>query len=129
MSAAKSRRRKWLRGAGLIIGLVAGAGITLLCIPILVVVLAFARGVSSMGVEVTGTEILYMILLFVTGPIMICSVVLAWKRSFIGGIVLIVLGLAAALVGLGVAYILFLLVGLPLLASGVLFILSWREEG
>ena len=54
---------------------------------------------------------------------------LAWKRPFIGGVVLIVVGsvTAYALVGLRGGDILFLLAGLPFLVCGVLFILSWRE--
>ena len=92
----KRNRTKWLRRAGLIIGLLGGGIAT-------VTYWGFTR-------EVLGFFAI-IIPILVLGSILL----LAWKKPFIGGILLIVASFPVALFGL------------PLLAAGILFLLSWAE--
>ena len=109
-------KRGLLAWTGLIIGLVA-AGLSL-----------------SFTIPLSTEEWFFVVLI----PIPWAGVALAWKRPFIGGAVLIVSGLLMILLPLvfrnlseelfvwGWLAVIFL-VGQPLVASGILLILSWKE--
>ena len=109
-------KRGLLAWIGLIIGLVA-AGLSL-----------------SFTIPLSTEEWFFTVLI----PIPWAGVALAWKRPFIGGVVLIVAGLSMILLPLAFRNLseelfawgwlaIILLVGQPLLAAGVLLILSWRR--
>ena len=81
----------------------------------------------------------YNFMLFLI-PLPVASLFIAWKKPFIGGALLIALGVIAVLLdinitigvvgyiaGLGLGYTLFF-VTLPLITSGVFFIVSGRER-
>ena len=118
---AESSRRNWLRTNGLIIGLVAAAW-------------WLYSGISwGSGQELDFVEALLHTAL--PGLIFLVSVALAWKWKAAGGVLLVVEGLFVTIAG-PVTYkhcpqmtiVLLLLTGsLPLLASGLLLILSWRK--
>jgi len=94
----KHDRKKRLRRTGLIVGLF-GSG--------LYTVVSWAFASETLG------------LLSVVIPIIILGGILitALKKPLIGGILLVVVGFPTSLT----------LFGLPLLAAGILFLLSWRE--
>ncbi len=122
MSTTNSNRRKWLRRAGLITGLL-WAGLWTF--------FGFASGIVE-GLGLLGT----LIHTLVPGMVFLASVAFAWKWELIGGVVLIIEGLlvavlypimAADLIETGVIALVLLTMGLPPLAAGVLYLLSCRE--
>lgn len=123
MSTTNSKRRKWLRLVGLILGIIGAGGLAL----IVWVVLAFSWGRI--------VEPIHWLYVLVSGLIIIGSVAVAWKWELIGGVALIVEGLPPIVIGtlwvtqygLFALFLLVLPVGLPLLICGILFTLSWRE--
>jgi len=76
-----------------------------------------------------GDYSLGLILLIVVPIITFGGLAIAWKRSFIGGVVLIIGGLflAAYSPAIHVSAAAIVVTSLPPVASGVLFLLSWRE--
>jgi hypothetical protein len=119
---ADSRWRIWLGWAGLFVGLAGSAwwlyfGVT--------------RG-SSQGLDVLGA-LLHTAL---PGVVFLVSMAIAWRWRFAGGVLLVIEGLFISIFGpmifkhcsfMSVA--LLLLTGsLPLLASGILLILSYRRD-
>jgi len=116
-----SRRRRRLRPIGLIIGLVAAAW-------------WLYSGIAwGTGQELDFVEALLHTAL--PGLIFLVSVAVAWKWESAGGVLLVVEGLFVTIVGPmtfkhcpQMTIVLLLLTGsLPLLAAGLLLILSWRE--
>ena len=93
----KRNRTKWLRRAGLIVGLLGGGLATVTY--------------SGFTWEVFG-PFAVVIPILVLGSVLIT----AWKKPLIGGILLVVASMPVALFGL------------PLLAAGILFLLTWAEE-
>jgi hypothetical protein len=76
MSTTNSRRRKWLRLAGLILGLIGASGAALF----VWFSLAFSGGRI--------VEPIHWLYVLVSGLIIIGSIAVAWKWELIGGVVL-----------------------------------------
>ena len=121
---ANANRRKWLRRLGLILGLIWAGWFTFLFLVLF-----------GIGIQGDFPYLLVLLgdwrswwLVAVPGVISFGSVVIAWKWERIGGAILVILGLVliCSLVVFSIKLIL-LAAGFPLLVSGVLFILSWRE--
>jgi len=122
MVAIKGNRQKWLRRIGLIIGL-------------LVAVWWVSFGIV-LGIDV-GLDFLETLLhTALPGLIVLVSIAIARKWEPVGGVLLIVEGLIVSIAysvifghcpQMNVVLVIFTM-SLPLLASGVLFILSWRES-
>jgi hypothetical protein len=117
MSTTNSNKQKGLRSVGLIIGLVwafvyAGVWLT-----------SYASAVSH------GEYSLGLILLIVVPLITIGGLTIAWKRSLIGGVALIVGGLFLAAYSpmINMSAVAIMVTSLPPLASGILFLLSWGK--
>jgi hypothetical protein len=119
MTAASSKRQNFFRRLSLIIGLVLTAWWMLGGISIVV----------GFGEEMTFMDILPHIALGLT---FIVSIAVAWRQETMGGVLLVVEGVFAALSSPIIAYhceemtivSLLLMISLPLLLSGALFILS-----
>ena len=122
MATTTNNRRKWLRRAGLIVGLVGAGGLTLF-------ILATTETLFTWYAVPT---------VLVLGLPFLAMVAVAWKWPLIGGILLIATGLfwtvwrAVTIPPTPYPFLLPLLVwgilpvSLPLLASGILFLLSWE---
>ena len=118
----KLASRKWLRRAGLIVGLAGATELTLF-------ILATSEGRFSWFAAPT---VVILVLPFLV------SVAIAWKWPLIGGILLIIGGLfwpvwrlismppMSTPMPLPILALVILPVSLPLLATGILFLLSWE---
>ena len=117
-----NKRKNWLRRSGLIVGL---AG---------VVEILFFFGIVKGEGEPSFTSLFPVIVVCVI-PFLVCMLI-AWKWPLAGGVLLIIIALyweAASIVNpLRTQPILFsrftivLPLSLPLLATGILFLLSWK---
>lgn len=128
MVAIKGNRRRWLRRIGLIIGLV-WAGLW--------TVFVAASALSEGFGPVTGEAIVASSVLTLGVLILWLSIIIAWKRELVGGILLVTAGLLVVIgyplgatsridpVGIVLVVV---IMGLPPVFAGLLFILSWREE-
>jgi len=92
----------------------------------------FSDAADSMLPEAIRASVILIVLVLIIWA----SLAIAWKRPFIGGIVLIFEGLFTAVVypimasgniEAGVTVLMLLILSLPPLAAGVLFLLSLRE--
>lgn len=128
MVAIEGNRRKWLKRIGLIIGLVWASLWT-----VFVVASAWSEGLGPVTSEaVVASAVLVSGVLFLWG-----SLVIAWKRGLVGGILLVIAGLlvvigyplavASRIDPVGIILIV-VLMGLPPMVAGLLFILSWRKQ-
>ncbi len=128
MVAIKGNRRRWLRRIGLIIGLV-WAGLW----TVFVAASSLSEGFGPVtGEAVIASSVLVLGVLFLWG-----SLVITWKRELVGGILLVTAGLLVVIgyplgatsridpVGIVLVMV---IMGLPPVFAGLLFILSWREE-
>ena len=118
----------WWRRIGLIIGLVWASLWT-----IFIAASALSEGFGPItGEAIVASSVLVLGVIFLWG-----SLVIAWKRGLFGGILLVVAGLLVIIgyplgasgridpVGIVLVVI---LMGLPPVVAGLLFILSWRKQ-
>lgn len=123
MVTTNSSRPKWLRRAGLVVGLVAAGWW---------VFFGIASGIGE-GLDFVGA----LVHTALPGLIFLASVAVAWRWEPIGGVFLIVEGLFVSVAysivfghcPLMTIVLVLLTMSLPLLASGVLFLLSPRKGG
>ena len=122
MATTSDNRQKWLRRAGLIVGLAGALGLTLL------IFVTNGEGFNSYSVSFVIVEALPLLIM----------VVIAWKWSLVGGILLIAGGLFWPVARLTATLletlpqpsltlatvILPVTVSLPYLTTGILFLLS-----
>jgi len=128
MVAIEGNRRKWLKRIGLIIGLVWASLWT-----VFVVASAWSEGFGPVTSEaVFASAVLVLGVLFLWG-----SLVIAWKRGLVGGILLVIAGLlvvigypwaVASLIDPVGIILIVVFMGLPPMVAGLLFILSWRKQ-
>ncbi len=128
MAAINSKWRSWLRRVGLIIGLVWAVLWTMF----------LGASALSQGFGPITNEALVASVVLASGVLILwLSIVIAWKRELVGGILLIVAGLlviigypvgaAGRIDPLGIVLVV-VIMGLPPVVAGLLFLLSWREE-
>ncbi len=126
MGKTNSNRIRWLRRIGLIVGLV-WAGLW----TVFVAASSLSEGFGPLtGEAVIASSVLVLGVLFLWG-----SLVIAWKRELVGGILLITAGLlvvigytlgaASRIDPVGIVLVV-VIMGLPPVVAGLLFILSWR---
>ncbi|MBA7477734.1 hypothetical protein ES707_13148 [subsurface metagenome] len=123
-----SGRRRWLRRVGLIIGLVWA---------VLWTIFLGASALSHGFGPITSEALVASVVLASGVLILWLSIVIAWKRELVGGILLIVAGLlviigypvgaAGRIDPVGIVLVV-VIMGLPPVVAGLLFLLSWREE-
>jgi len=128
MAAINSKWRSWLRRVGLIIGLVWAVLWTMF----------LGASALSQGFGPITNEALVASVVLASGVLILwLSIVIAWKRELVGGILLIVAGLlviigypvgaAGRIDPVGIVLVV-VIMGLPPVVAGLLFLLSWREE-
>ena len=128
MVAINSKWRSWLRRVGLIVGLVWAVLWTMF----------LGASALSQGFGPITNEALVASVVLASGVLILwLSIVIAWKRELVGGILLIVAGLlviigypvgaAGRIDPVGIVLVV-VIMGLPPVVAGLLFLLSWREE-
>ena len=128
MAAINSKWQSWLRRVGLIIGLVWAVLWTMF----------LGASALSQGFGPITNEALVASVVLASGVLILwLSIVIAWKRELVGGILLIVAGLlviigypvgaAGRIDPVGIVLVV-VIMGLPPVVAGLLFLLSWREE-
>ena len=128
MAAINSKWRSWLRRVSLIIGLVWAVLWTMF----------LGASALSQGFGPITNEALVASVVLASGVLILwLSIVIAWKRELVGGILLTVAGLlviigypvgaAGRIDPVGIVLVV-VIMGLPPVFAGLLFILSWREE-